>query len=316
MCEGACLALQQRAEVPPPPPPAGAAEANRKLLEAYDSISSEFDAQGLDPAAVAALQPYFDHTDPEIATLPWPKAYTALSPPLPPRAVRLLVAPLSDNAPGLAALAARVAGECLRVVPPGFKVFANARADLHITLFQLSQFQDSRPDTLSASGGANASAPNEARPAPGRAQLEAELAAAEEVVGGAAPLRLELERVVLARSGTLLLTWSDPGGTAAALRDRLRDRFPGASAKQPFTVHTSLWRLVGPAGAALPGAAARALADEARRWTEKVRGRPLEARVLWHVIEAEFSTIRGERQPLIAGAAAAVAAAAAATVPA
>lgn len=80
----------------------------------------------------------------------------------------------------------------------------------------------------------------------------------------------QLERVVLAKSGVLLLTWTDPTGALTALRRRLRDHFPGHSPKQPFTIHTSLWRIVGPPGAQLPPDAVRAVAGEARRWTEQV----------------------------------------------
>ena len=72
----------------------------------------------------------------------------------------------------------------------------------------------------------------------------------------------------------LLLTWADPDGSVATLRRRLRARFPGASPKQPFTVHTSLWRIVGPPGVQLGADAVRALSDEARRWTEQVGQRP------------------------------------------
>jgi hypothetical protein len=84
------------------------------------------------------------------------------------------------------------------------------------------------------------------------------------------PDAYQLHSVVLAKSGTLLLTWADPHGSVTELRRRLRANFPGASSKQPVIVHSSLWRIVGPAGAPLGEAAVRALSDEAQRWTDKV----------------------------------------------
>lgn len=55
---------------------------------------------------------------------------------------------------------------------------------------------------------------------------------------------LQLERVVLTRQGTLLLTWLDPSGTLAQLRSALKITFPGASSRQPNIIHTSLLRIV------------------------------------------------------------------------
>jgi hypothetical protein len=71
-------------------------------------------------------------------------------------------------------------------------VFTNSTADYHITLFQLSQFQDTRPDTLDPSGGAGADAPLGERPAPSPAQLAAELAAARGAVAASPALQLRV----------------------------------------------------------------------------------------------------------------------------
>jgi hypothetical protein len=104
----------------------------------------------------------------------------------------------------------------------------------------------------------------------------------------------QLERVVFARSGTLLLTWTDVGssgrgggdsssidssggGGLLALRKRLRAAFPGASLRQPQTIHSSLLRVLTPRP--LDEATVKALSEEAERWTQKVRlGRGVGAR--------------------------------------
>jgi hypothetical protein len=105
---------------------------------------------------------------------------------------------------------------------------------------------------------------------------------------------LQFERVLLARSGVLLLAWSDPSGALAALRRSLHGRFPGACSKQSSIIHTSLFRIVeAPAAGAerqqqeqlhgsqqgsssaccrqLSEAAVAAVSAACERWTGKVR---------------------------------------------
>jgi hypothetical protein len=106
---------------------------------------------------------------------------------------------------------------------------------------------------------------------------------------------VQFERVLLARSGVLLLAWSDPSGALAALRRSLQGRFPGACSKQSSIIHTSLFRIVeAPAAVAerqqqqqhdsqegggssssaccpLSEAAVAAVSAACERWTDKVR---------------------------------------------
>jgi len=52
--------------------------------------------------------------------------------------------------------------------------------------------------------------------------------------------------VLLARSGTLLLTWVDTLGRLHDLRRRLRDHFPHATRRQTTIIHTTLTRILTP----------------------------------------------------------------------
>lgn len=54
----------------------------------------------------------------------------------------------------------------------------------------------------------------------------------------------QVERVILARSGVLLIAWVDHSGTLERLRHSLRATFPGACHKQSNIIHTSLFRIV------------------------------------------------------------------------
>lgn len=81
----------------------------------------------------------------------------------------------------------------------------------------------------------------------------------------------QVERVLLARSGVLLLTWRDASGGAAALRGALRAALPGCAAKQPEIIHSSLLRVL--SDTQLDAATIDEIAAETDAWTHKV-GRP------------------------------------------
>jgi hypothetical protein len=112
---------------------------------------------------------------------------------------------------------------------------------------------------------------------------------------------VQFERVLLARSGVLLLTWSDPTGALARLRGSLHSSFLGACSKQSSIIHTSLFRIVetpssssssadwsaepgrqqqqqqqlgqpevSATGVQLSGAAAASISAACERWTQQV----------------------------------------------
>jgi hypothetical protein len=110
----------------------------------------------------------------------------------------------------------------------------------------------------------------------------------------------QIERVLFARSGTLLVTWTEVhsaaanssssdsstggGGGILALRQRLRTAFPGASARQPQIIHSSLLRVLSPRQ--LDAATVKALSDEAERWTQKVRPASLQMASMGSLLRA------------------------------
>uniref|UniRef100_A0A383VDX6 Uncharacterized protein n=1 Tax=Tetradesmus obliquus TaxID=3088 RepID=A0A383VDX6_TETOB len=364
-----------------------AQQAVKKLQDVYASMALAFSAAGLDLGTVAETAAWFETGPPA----PWPRRYSSFLPhPLPPGSVRLVVVPLADNCPRLASMAAAAAADILSLLPPGCKVFSNARQNLHITVFHFSHPADTRPDSLDARSGlahclaaqqgsagaqqqpgneqqqqtrqqqqqqqndgnpvpgsqhqpsllptpaAGAAAAGEAqlsasqlallpvhqRPEPTAQQLAAEQAAAAAVVVATTPFTLQFERVLLARSGVLLLTWSDPNGALARLRGSLHSSFPGACSKQSSIIHTSLFRIVGTpavsdvgseqpgqqqqqllgeaeaAGAKMSAAAVANISAACERWTQQLQGMRLAVSSLWWVCEEEFSSIQGQRLPL------------------
>jgi hypothetical protein len=77
---------------------------------------------------------------------------------------------------------------------PRPQVFSNGRADYHITVFHLSYFQDTRPDSLSPGGGCDLNLPVTQRPAATAAQLAAEVAALRRAFVAEVPFELQVGR--------------------------------------------------------------------------------------------------------------------------
>ncbi|EFJ45201.1 hypothetical protein VOLCADRAFT_106011 [Volvox carteri f. nagariensis] len=294
----------------------------------YDRMADEFASGDLNPKAIEPLKSWFHGVeDPE--ETPWPKKYTELEPPLQFGAVRLLVVPLDDS-PVVLRIAASVTADVMRLLPDGTKVFANARGNYHCTVFHTSQPTDPRPDPTRPDGGTDPTLEPSRRRLPTDAEWRRELEIVRQLVA-ATPQPLlrppQLERVVQASTGVLLLTWTEVGQGAVVsdLRRRLREAFPGASTKQTLPrsthnkvrtppknslsptkifvkatiIHSSLLRIV--SSRPLGPAAVDAVSEACRHWTAKLRGTLYTPRTLWFIREMEFSTIEGDREVLTLG---------------
>ena len=245
------------------------------------------------PSTAAHTQPWFHGT--EGNGTPWPKRYEVFPEPLPARSVRLLVIPLEGSAL-MAAAGAAITRDMLAVLPAHVKVFSNARTHYHCTVWHTSHPSDTRPDPFASDGGLNsteAAAPPGQRPAVTQPVLTAEVEALTKEVAATAAPTLVVDRVVMAASGTLLITWVDPSGRVADLRKRLRSAFPGACARQATIIHTSLIRVVSDEQI---GSETVSVVDEVcARWTQKLRGKRMVPEATWWVYEHEFSTIFGDK---------------------
>ena len=310
--------------------PAKAQAEAQRLAAAYDGMARAFRQSGLDVEAVRSAARLFGGLDEAPAggaqhqqqqngkqqqgqqadkqqqpnkqqpgkqqQQPFPLNYTSWREPLPPGAVRLVVVPIAE-ARAFAATARTIATSVARLLPPGTAVFENSPGDYHVTLFHLSHLFDPRPDTATAAAAAaaTAAAPH-ARPAPATAAVAAEVARARALAASTRAPVLELDRVALAPTGSLLLLWRSPDGAVPRFRARMRAAFPGASARQATIVHTTLLRVL--SARPLARAAVEAVDAECRRWTDKLRGTRVTPEALWFVSEYQFSTIRGERTRL------------------
>mmetsp|Transcript_13786 Transcript_13786/g.29733 ORF Transcript_13786/g.29733 Transcript_13786/m.29733 type:complete len:359 (-) Transcript_13786:849-1925(-) len=270
-------------------------EAAQKLVAVYQKVEDDFLHSGLNLPGIKAMQPWFHGVSD--GETPWPKRYDEFAEPLPPHAVRLLVIPLEDS-PALGATAAAVTRDILQLLPASAKHFSNARTNYHCTIFHTSHPLDTRADALLADGGVpDLSLPCAKRRGPTSQELQQEADTVRRVAEAGPSPMLVLDRVVMANSGTLLITWTDPSGYVEDLRQRLKTAFPGATSKQASIIHTSLMRIVD-SEQLTPGVVA-AVGAKCKEWTDKLRGKIYTPPALWWVVENEFSTINGDRTRLL-----------------
>ena len=93
--------------------------------------------------------------------------------------------------------------------------------------------------------------------------------------------------------GTLLITWVDPSGKVAELRQRLRGAFPGACTRQAAIIHTSLLRVI--SDEQLNSESIMALQRVCESWSIKLKGRKMVPETMWWIYESEFSSIFGDK---------------------
>ena len=112
------------------------------------------------------------------------------------------------------------------------------------------------------------------------------------------PVELEVDRVAFASSGALLLMFRDPAGRLGALREALREVFPGAPARQSAIAHCTLLRAFPDAPDQACRAGTRAGADvvaACKRWSARLRGTKVVVGRAWLVREERFSSVDGAK---------------------
>mmetsp|Transcript_36308 Transcript_36308/g.102595 ORF Transcript_36308/g.102595 Transcript_36308/m.102595 type:complete len:266 (+) Transcript_36308:389-1186(+) len=254
---------------------------------------------GLNVQSIQDFRKYFDGlSGPGTAPAwgsPWPKQYTQLERPdgpLPFPTVRLVVIPLEDS-PSLVSAAAAATREVVSALPPG-DMFLNARNSYHVTLFHTSGLFDPVTDPLQFDGGLPAGLAPCDRPCSSLVTLEAERERVESLAARTAAPQLEVDRVVFADSGVLLLLLLEvETNSVVEIRRNAREVLPGMPAKVPSIIHVSLMRYLSPAR--LSPEQIQRLQYVCKKWTDQMRGKRFTPSNLWYVQEKEFSTIAGNR---------------------
>lgn len=307
------------------------------LVAKYDTIQREFTERrgAFDVDAVKDASRWF-HFEPHPGVGVWPVPYTKLN--LPNDCTRLVVLMLED-APAVAAAGAACAREVMRAMgSAGVGCFNVPRSAYHVTVFFLSLPTDPVADPTTVDGKSiGRFVPDHAAE---DAAVNDALRGEVDVNGGGTPVHiprgnngsgsngsvghegskgggrirenaigdvtLEVDRVAMAKSGSLLLLFRDPDGTLDRMRRALRGAFPGAPSKQTTIAHCTLLRC-------FPGSSdgfdssqkdssycldPRAFADvnaACARWTHRLAGARVKVSRAWLVREERFSSVDGPR---------------------
>ena len=313
-------------------PSVSLSESDKKLIETYDAMQTDFELQtrGFAMRSVDETKRWFHFEDPPGVGV-WPLPYTQLG--LPKDCARLVVLSLVD-APAVAAAGAACAREMMKLLGPcGAACFNVSRNAYHVSVFFLSLPDDPIADPLASRDGfedgdpqANETETNiyseSERERMNRDGVSVSLATAPLAkIGGrfqpahedearaaeaaafelnSNEIVLEVDRIAQATSGALLLLFRDPNGDLERFRNALKTRFPNAPKKQPQIAHCTLLRAFPKKSDALTsGSSGRALADcraLCARWTARVRGTRVRVDRAWLVREERFSSIDGARR--------------------
>lgn len=127
--------------------------------------------------------------------------------------------------------------------PSGCKVYLNKPQHYHVTVYMTSQPYDLRPDPYHAPDGRWDPA---VTPVPTQHVIDSEHRDVAALAAASPAPELEVYRIVLTNTGTLLLCCTEAAGHVARLRQGFVRRFPGGPVKQSTILHISLLRCAWP----------------------------------------------------------------------
>ena len=282
-----------------------------QLTAKYTGLAAQLHVRGFDATAIAASARNFDQGQPrQYASPPWR---------LPPDAIRVIALPLGDETctdtqtRRLARDTLRAARDVASILPSGSKFWLPELEHLHATVFHpgLSPQFDTQGRMCSLPlplppAGCWQRAPLGAG-SPNDTELRQELRRARQIAASVpGSLNLVVDRVTMTSSGVMLLLLRprspDVRACVATLRAAAASAFPYAARVQTSgLVHVSLLRVL-----SLPAeeygsntsAAALAIVEATRRWSQRLRGEPVHVRGLLYVRERQIMTLEGETHRL------------------
>ncbi|KAA6422327.1 MAG: hypothetical protein FRX49_07797 [Trebouxia sp. A1-2] len=172
------------------------------------------------------------------------------------------------------------------------ELYVNKPERWHITVFHTSNYDDARPNPSKPLAPDLQQSESGHRAPPSSDALHQEHQTIQKLVRQNQPINLEVHRILLADSGTLLVCLIDRNGILNHLREQLTRAFPGAPMRQTQIMHVSVLRLL----------TAQQLSNEERHrlqaicdeYTIKLKGMQITATELWYVHEAIFANIEGK----------------------
>ncbi|DBA95023.1 TPA: hypothetical protein ACH3X1_002539 [Trebouxia sp. C0004] len=249
--------------------------ASDKLRIVYDEMSAKFVSQGLNVGFINTARQRYIYQGSDLVPLPYAKFPTSLG----SDTVRLIVIPLAKASAQLVKAVSALSRDFQQALRSGAELYVNEPERWHITVFHTSKYDDTRPNPLKPLAADLQQTESVHRAPPSSDALHQEHQTMQKLVGQNQPINLEVHRVLLADSGTLLVCLIDRDGSLNHLREQLTRAFPGAPMRQTQIMHVSVLRLL----------TAQQLSSEERRrlqaicdeYTTELKGMQITATELW-----------------------------------
>ncbi|KAL0050294.1 hypothetical protein WJX82_008295 [Trebouxia sp. C0006] len=174
--------------------------ASDKLRVVYDEMSAKFVSQGLSVDFIDTARQRYSHQGCELVPLPYAKFPISLG----SNTVRLIVIPLAKASAQLVEAVSALSCDFQQALRSGTELYVNEPERWHITVFHTSKYDDARPNPLKPLAPDLQQTQSGHRAPPSGDALHQEHQIMQKLVGQNQPINLEVHRVLLADSGTLL----------------------------------------------------------------------------------------------------------------
>ena len=271
----------------------------KRIAKIYDSMAERFLTSGLNVDAIRAQAQYYS-THPTTEA-PMPLKYSDFPTPLPEESVRLCLVFFQKAHPELARHVSTAAKDIMQVLEKGssgstkFKCHLTKESHYHVTLFMTSQPHALRPDPFNHEHYELDMTTIEDISCMGPTEevLAREIETMREVASTVPAPTLQVHRILLADSGTLLLCLIEksPQASIYSIRKRFRERFPGAPPKQSTIYHASLGRIITPEQ--IPHTKREEIHTLCESWSQCLQQYEFKVPTVHHVRELQFTTVEG-----------------------
>ena len=269
-----------------------------RIAKIYDSMAERFLTSGLNVDAIRAQAQYYS-THPTTED-PMPLKYSDFPTPLPEESVRLCLVFFQKAHPELARHVSTAAKDIIQVLEnhagsTKFKCHLTKESHYHVTLFMTSQPHALRPDPFNHEHYELDMTTIEdiSSMGPTEEVLTREIETMREVASTVPAPTLQVHRILLADSGTLLLCLIEksPEASIYRIRKRFRERFPGAPPKQSTIYHASLGRITTPEQ--IPPTVREEIHKLCDSWSQCLQQYEFKVPTVHHVRELQFTTVEG-----------------------
>ncbi|KAL0027029.1 hypothetical protein WJX79_011054 [Trebouxia sp. C0005] len=176
--------------------------ASDKLRVVYDEMSAKFLSQGLNVGFIDTARQRYIYQGSELVPLPYANFPISLGSDI----VRMIVIPLAKASAQLVKAVSALSSDFQQALRSGTELYVNKPERWHITVFHTSNYDDARPNPSKPLAPDLQQSESGHRAPPSSDALHQEHQTIQKLVRQNQPINLEVHRILLADSGTLLIT--------------------------------------------------------------------------------------------------------------